>query len=193
MPAGHGSSRCKFDYIARVQFPRQPDQRASHQRCGHHEASVGANYRHQSCDCLRAAGSVTLAPRAVQAFTATVWALANQAVVWQVQGSGCASAGACGSVTPTEFTPRQMLRHAKRAAVVAVTPTNIAIRPSPSRFRPAEYSIAALPQVSTRWNGGLHVARDGTACRIEAWSRLAADRRTARTTTCNSTLECTAP
>jgi hypothetical protein len=42
--------------------------------------------------------SITLAPLAVQAFTATVLGTSNQSVVWQVQGSACASAGVCGLV-----------------------------------------------------------------------------------------------
>ena len=42
--------------------------------------------------------SITLAPLAVQAFTATVLGTSNQSVVWQVQGSACASAGVCGVV-----------------------------------------------------------------------------------------------
>ena len=45
--------------------------------------------------------SVTLPPLGVQGFTASVLGTSNQAVVWQVHGSGCASSGACGSVTPS--------------------------------------------------------------------------------------------
>jgi hypothetical protein len=46
-------------------------------------------------------GSVTLAPLAVQGFTASVLGTVNQSVTWQVQGSGCAAVGACGTITPT--------------------------------------------------------------------------------------------
>src|SRR5690348_16002077 len=42
--------------------------------------------------------SITLAPLAVEAFTATVLGTSNQSVVWQVQGSACASAEVCGVV-----------------------------------------------------------------------------------------------
>jgi hypothetical protein len=45
--------------------------------------------------------SVTLAPLAVQGFTANVLGTANQTATWQVQGTGCASAGACGTITAT--------------------------------------------------------------------------------------------
>ena len=45
--------------------------------------------------------SVALPPLAVQAFTASVLGTANQAVVWQVQGSACSVSGACGSITPS--------------------------------------------------------------------------------------------
>jgi len=46
-------------------------------------------------------GNVTLAPLAVQGFTATVLGTSNRAVAWQVQGSGCAGTGTCGTITPT--------------------------------------------------------------------------------------------
>jgi hypothetical protein len=42
--------------------------------------------------------SVTLAPLVVQGFVAAVLETANQSVVWQVQGAGCASIGACGVI-----------------------------------------------------------------------------------------------
>lgn len=44
--------------------------------------------------------SVTLPPLGVQAFAASVLGTANQAVVWQIQGAGCGSPGACGAITP---------------------------------------------------------------------------------------------
>jgi hypothetical protein len=43
-------------------------------------------------------GAVTLAPLAMQRFSATVLGTSNQTVVWQVQGTACAVAGACGAV-----------------------------------------------------------------------------------------------
>ena len=42
--------------------------------------------------------SITLAPLAVQGFTAAVLGTSNQSVVWQIQGTGCANSGACGSI-----------------------------------------------------------------------------------------------
>lgn len=45
-------------------------------------------------------GSVALTPLAVQGFTASVLGTGNQSVTWQVQGSGCAAAGSCGTITP---------------------------------------------------------------------------------------------
>jgi hypothetical protein len=42
--------------------------------------------------------SVTLPPLAVQGFTATVLGTSNQSVVWQIQGTGCANIGVCGSI-----------------------------------------------------------------------------------------------
>jgi hypothetical protein len=46
-------------------------------------------------------GSATLAPLAVQGFTANALGTTNQSFTWQVQGTGCAVAGACGSITPS--------------------------------------------------------------------------------------------
>jgi hypothetical protein len=46
-------------------------------------------------------GSVTLAPLAVQGFTATVAGASNQTVVWQVQGTPCAGGVVCGAITPS--------------------------------------------------------------------------------------------
>ncbi len=42
--------------------------------------------------------SVTLAPLSVQGFAASVLGTSNQSVVWQVQGTACATAGICGSM-----------------------------------------------------------------------------------------------
>src|SRR5260370_9316485 len=43
-------------------------------------------------------GSVSLAPLAVQGFTASVLGTSNQNVVWQVQGAPCSAAGTCGTI-----------------------------------------------------------------------------------------------
>src|SRR5216683_2076203 len=42
--------------------------------------------------------TVTLAPLAVQQFSATVLGTSNQSVVWQIQGTPCLVAGACGAI-----------------------------------------------------------------------------------------------
>ncbi len=46
-------------------------------------------------------GSVTLAPLAVQGFTASVLGTSNQNVFWQVQGTACSTAGICGTINPS--------------------------------------------------------------------------------------------
>jgi len=46
-------------------------------------------------------GSVTLAPLAVQGFTASVLGTSNQNVIWQVQGTACSTTGICGTITPS--------------------------------------------------------------------------------------------
>lgn len=43
--------------------------------------------------------NAVLAPLAVQSFAATVLGTSNQNVTWQVQGSGCGTPGACGTIT----------------------------------------------------------------------------------------------
>ncbi len=45
-------------------------------------------------------GSATLPPLGVQGFTASVLGTGNQNVVWQIQGTGCGTSGACGAITP---------------------------------------------------------------------------------------------
>jgi hypothetical protein len=42
--------------------------------------------------------SVTLAPLAVQSFSAAVLGTSNQNVVWQLQGAACATVGSCGTI-----------------------------------------------------------------------------------------------
>jgi len=42
--------------------------------------------------------SITLAPLAVQGFTATVLGTSNQSVVWQIQGTACVTSGVCGAI-----------------------------------------------------------------------------------------------
>jgi hypothetical protein len=42
--------------------------------------------------------TITVAPLAVQGFTAAVLGTSNQSVVWQIQGTACPSAGVCGSI-----------------------------------------------------------------------------------------------
>ena len=43
-------------------------------------------------------GTITLAPQAVQGFTASVLGTSNQNVIWQVQGAACLTSGACGTI-----------------------------------------------------------------------------------------------
>jgi hypothetical protein len=46
--------------------------------------------------------SVSLAPLGTQSFTATVLGTANQNVIWQFAGTGCGTAGSCGTVDARE-------------------------------------------------------------------------------------------
>jgi len=42
--------------------------------------------------------SVTLPPMGVQSFSASVLGSPNQSVIWQIQGTGCGTAGSCGEI-----------------------------------------------------------------------------------------------
>ena len=42
--------------------------------------------------------NITLAPLAVEGFTAAVLGTNNQSVIWQIKGTACANAGVCGSI-----------------------------------------------------------------------------------------------
>jgi hypothetical protein len=142
--------------------------------------------------------TVTLAPLAVQGFSATVLGTSNQSVVWQIQGSGCSASGACGAIdangiytapgsapTPTAFT------------IVAVSADD------PSQSGLANITIATGAAILSLHPASVYAgAANGFTMRVDG-SNFAASAPgpgsglliggTARTTTCNSVTECTAP
>lgn len=141
--------------------------------------------------------TVALSPQAVQQFTASVLGTSNQNVVWQVQGTGCA-AGACGLINARGiYTAPNSPPTPDALQVVAVSSDD------------TSQSGAASVTISTGANIiGLHPssvyagAAQGFTVRVDGSGFVAASpgpgsvlviAGTARTTSCISALECTAP
>jgi Bacterial Ig-like domain (group 2) len=143
-------------------------------------------------------GSVTLAPLAVQGFTASVLGTSNQSVVWQVQGAACSAAGICGTITPSgTYTAPSAPPAPDSIQVVAVSGddtsqsgiANVTISTGANILTPRPSSVyaGAAPGITLRVEGSGFAASSpgpGSAMLIGG---------TARITTCTSALECTAP
>jgi hypothetical protein len=142
--------------------------------------------------------SVTLSPLSVQGFTASVLGTSNQNVVWQVQGAGCAATGACGTIsangtyTAPSFTPTP-----NAIQVVAISSDDTAQSGIANVTLSSGVNILTL-HPSSAYAG----AAQGFTLRVDGTGFVAASpgpgstllvSGTARTTTCISALECTAP
>jgi hypothetical protein len=141
---------------------------------------------------------VTLTPLATQAFTATVLGTTNQNVTWQIQGSACSIAGACGSVdTNGNYIAPGAAPSPDAVQVIAVSADDT------SQSGSANVTITTGVQIS-----GLHPASvytgaaDGFTLLVDGANFAATSPGpgstlliggTARTTTCNSATTCTAP
>jgi len=142
--------------------------------------------------------SVTLAPLAVQAFNASVLGTSNQNVVWQVQGTACAIAGACGSIDARgTYTAPSMPSTPDAIQVVAISSddstqsgvANVIVNTGPNilTLHPSSVYAGAAQGFTLRVDGsGFAASTPGPGSTL-----LIAG--TARTTTCASALECTAP
>jgi hypothetical protein len=142
--------------------------------------------------------TVTLAPLAVQAFSASVLGTGNQAVVWQVQGSACSVTGACGSITPSgTFTAPAAQPIPNTIQIVAISqddPTqsgvaNVSISAGSNilSLHPASvYAGAAIGFTLTVDGSGLVPSNPGPGSTLLIGG-------TARVTTCSSTNSCSAP
>ena len=143
-------------------------------------------------------GSVTLAPLAVQGFTATVLGTANQSVVWQVQGTGCTSTGICGTINPNgTFTAPGSAPNPNSLQAVAISSDDTAQSGTANVTISSGADIVALHPASVYAGGA-----DGFTLRVDGSSFVASSpgpgsilliADTARTTTCASGTECTAP
>ena len=142
--------------------------------------------------------TVALAPLAVQGFQASVLGTSNQSVVWQVQGTACATAGACGTVDANGiFTAPASAPSPNAIQVVAISSDD------PTQSGAANVSISTGANILTLHPSSVYAgAAQGFTLRVDGSGFVASNpgpgstlviAGTARTTTCSSALECTAP
>ena len=143
-------------------------------------------------------GSVLLAPLGVQPFTATVLGADNQNVVWQVQGSGCVFAGACGAITSGGvYTAPGAAPAPDALQVVAISADDS------SRMGVANVVISTGANILALHPASVYAgAADGFTLKVDGSGFAASNSGngsvlliggTARTTTCSGTNECIAP
>ncbi len=142
--------------------------------------------------------SIALAPLAVQGFTASVLGTANQNVVWQLQGTGCSAAGACGTINASGiYTAPSIPPIPDAIQVVAISSddtaqsgiANVAISTGANilALHPSSVYAGAAQGFTLRVDGSGFTPSSpgsGSAMLIGGTSRI---------TTCTSALECTAP
>ena len=143
-------------------------------------------------------GNVTLAPQAVQGFTASVLGTTNQTVIWQLKGSACSTAGACGTIdfggiyTAPSSAPAP---DAIQAVAISSDDTsqsglaNITISTGANilTLHPSSVYAGAAQGFTLRVDGS------GYAPSNPGPGSLLLIAGAARTTNCTSSLECTAP
>lgn len=142
--------------------------------------------------------SVTLVPLAVQGFTASVLGTNNQNVVWQVQGTACSTAGACGTVDANGIYTAPGSAPSPDAIRVAAISSD-----DTSQSGAANVTISTGANLLTLHPSSVYAgAAQGFTLRVDGSGFVASSPGpgstlliggAARTTTCSSTLECTAP
>jgi hypothetical protein len=142
--------------------------------------------------------TVTLAPLAVQQFSATVLGANNQSVIWQVQGTACSVAGACGAIDANGVYAAPGAAPSPAAFTVVAVASD-----DPSQSGIANLTIATGANILALHPASVYAgAADGFTLRVDGgnFAISSADSGstlliagTARTTTCNSVTECTAP
>jgi hypothetical protein len=143
-------------------------------------------------------GSITLAPLAVQGFTASVLGTSNQNVVWQVRGMGCSTAGFCGTINPSgTYTAPSAAPAPDAIQVVAISSDDT------SQSGIANVTISTGANILTLHPSSVYAgAAQGFTLRVDGSGFTASSPGpgsamliggTARVTTCTSSLECTAP
>jgi len=142
--------------------------------------------------------SVTLAPLAVEGFTAAVLGTDNQNVVWQIQGTGCVGASVCGSITPSgAYTAPAAAPVPDALQVLAISADDV----SQSAF--ANVSVSTGANILTLHPASVYAGgADGFTLRVDGTGFFATNpgpgsalliAGSSRTTSCNSASECAAP
>jgi len=142
--------------------------------------------------------NVTLAPLAVQGFTASVLGTENQSVVWQIQGTGCSVSGLCGSITPAgAYTAPSYLPSPNSLSVVAISQDDTSQSGSASVTISGGPNILSLHPASVYAGGGdgftLSVDGSGFAPSQPGPGSVLQIGGTARVTTCDTVNSCSAP
>jgi hypothetical protein len=143
-------------------------------------------------------GAVTLAPLGVQSFAVTVLGTTNQGVTWQLQGTACATTEACGSIDANGiYTAPAATPVPNNLQVVAVSADDT------SQSGSANVAITEGAQILALHPASVYAgAANGFTLRVEGSEFVATSPGpgsvlliggTARTTTCISVSECTAP
>jgi len=141
--------------------------------------------------------SATLAPLSSQMFTASVLGTSNQNVVWQVQGTGCAVAGSCGTVNANgSYTAPASAPAPDALQVVAISAEDS------SQSGTANVTISTGADILTLHPASVYAGgANGFTLRVDGSGFVGSNPGpgstlmiggTARTTTCSSAAECTA-
>jgi hypothetical protein len=143
-------------------------------------------------------GSVTLAPQAVQGFTASVLGTSNQNVVWHIQGAACSTAGACGAINALgTYTAPSVPPTPDAIQVVAISSDDTSQSGIANVMISTGANILTLHPSSVYAGAAqgftLKVDGSGFAASSPGPGALLLIAGTSRTTTCSSALECTAP
>ena len=194
-----GSTASQVDYVAPGAIPSQNPVSATAVSAADSTKSASAQItviNHVLVSVQPA--TVTLAPLAVQAFQASVLGTSNQAVVWQVQGTACSTAGACGTVDANgNYTAPNAPPAPDAIQVVAISSDD------PTQSGAANVTISTGANILTLHPSSVYAgAAQGFTLRVDGSGFVASSpgpgstmviAGTARTTTCVSALECTAP
>lgn len=142
--------------------------------------------------------SITLAPLAVQGFTASVLGTANQSVVWQVQGTACSVASACGvinangiytapSIPPTPDAIQVVAISSDDTSQSGIANVTISTGANILTLHPSSVYAGAAQGFTLKVDGsGFTPSNPGPGASMLIGG-------TSRITTCTSALECTAP
>ena len=142
--------------------------------------------------------TVTLAPLAVQSFQASVLGTINQSVVWQVQGTACSTPTTCGTVDASgNYTAPAAVPSPNAIQVVGISSDD------PTQSGAANVSISTGVNILTLHPSSVYAgAAQGFTLRVDGSGFVPSSPGpgstmliggTARTTTCSTTLQCTAP